>query len=146
MLQFCSLTSEQNLYGQKGGSAMNTYEYEKVWSDYKAGRMEGEMALGHTLQHVGKLYEAMGIVTKTQRSLQEQFTQLANEVKTLGSEANRVQKAADLDRLSQLVASFTLSKRALANLRVDVDRLLAHTGLPPSPKGKPKLSKPDGSA
>ncbi len=122
---------------------MSTYEYEKVWSDYKAGRMEGEMALGHTLQHVGKLYEAIHTVTTTQRSLQEQVALLANEVKTLRCETNRVQKPADLERLPQLTESFTLFKRALAHLRADVDRLIAHTGLPPSTKGRHKPSKPD---
>lgn len=31
----------------------------------------------------------------------------------------------------------------LADLRTDVDRLMAHTKLPSNPKGKPKPSKPD---
>jgi len=122
---------------------MSTYEYEKVWSDYQTGRMDGEMAVGHTLQHVGKLYEAIRTVTATQRSLQEQFALLTNEVRTLRSEVNRIpQPTDDLDRLPQLIENFMLFKRALASLRGDVDRLLAHTGLPPSTKGKQKPSKP----
>lgn len=34
-------------------------------------------------------------------------------------------------------------RRAIASLRADIDRLLAHTRLPPNIHGKPKSTKPD---
>jgi hypothetical protein len=39
---------------------MSTYDYDKVMADYANGRMTVEMAMGHSLQHIGKLYEALG--------------------------------------------------------------------------------------
>jgi hypothetical protein len=37
---------------------MSTYDYDKVMADYANGRITVEMAMGHSLQHIGKLYEA----------------------------------------------------------------------------------------
>jgi len=48
--------------------------------------------------------------------------------------------------LQNLVAQQTTQasfQQTLLNLRTDVDRLLAHTQLPPNLKGKPKPSKSD---
>jgi hypothetical protein len=38
---------------------MATYEYEKVVADYASGKLTSEMAIGHSLQHIGKLYETI---------------------------------------------------------------------------------------
>ena len=38
---------------------MSTYDFDKVLSDYEHGRITVEMAMGHSLQHIGKLYEAI---------------------------------------------------------------------------------------
>ncbi len=38
---------------------MSTYDHEKVLSDYANGKITPEMAVGHSLQHIGKLYEAV---------------------------------------------------------------------------------------
>ena len=35
---------------------MSTYDLDKIISDYANERMSVEMALGHALQHIGKLY------------------------------------------------------------------------------------------
>ena len=43
---------------------MSTYDYDKVMSDYANGYITVEMAMGHSLQHIGKLYEALA-ATKT---------------------------------------------------------------------------------
>lgn len=122
---------------------MATYEYEKLWLEYEANRMDMEMAFGHTLQHVGKLYEAHRTVVIAQRALQTQITALASEIKGLHGETQRPQNSFEVDRLQKLADSLTTCKRALISLRADVDHLLAHTRLPPNPKGKAKPSSPD---
>jgi len=38
---------------------MSTYDFDKVLSDYANGRITVEMAMGHSLQHIAKLYEAL---------------------------------------------------------------------------------------
>ena len=48
-----------------------------------------------------------------------------------------------LQNLVNLHTDFAAQHATLASLRADVDRLMAHTRLPPSTKGKLKLSKPD---
>ena len=36
---------------------MATYDHKQVLADYAAGRITPEMAVGHSLQHIDKLYE-----------------------------------------------------------------------------------------
>ncbi|MFZ4656764.1 MAG: hypothetical protein ACOYNY_07125 [Caldilineaceae bacterium] len=37
---------------------MSTYDHKQVLTDYARGHMTPEMAVGHSLQHIDKLYEA----------------------------------------------------------------------------------------
>ncbi len=37
---------------------MATYDHKQVLTDYANGRITPEMAVGHSLQHIDKLYEA----------------------------------------------------------------------------------------
>ncbi len=37
---------------------MATYDHKQVFSDYATGKITPEMAVGHSLQHIDKLYEA----------------------------------------------------------------------------------------
>lgn len=48
-----------------------------------------------------------------------------------------------LQHLMQLYSKLETERAAVFNLRADVDRLIAHTRLPPLVKGKQKPSKPD---
>jgi len=48
-----------------------------------------------------------------------------------------------LQHLIKLYNDLATHHTTQINLRADVDRLIAHTGLPPSTKGKPKPPKPD---
>ena len=38
---------------------MATYDHKQVLSDYASGKITPEMAVGHGLQHIDKLYEAI---------------------------------------------------------------------------------------
>jgi len=48
-----------------------------------------------------------------------------------------------LQQLVQQDSELARQRTTIASLRADVDRLIAHTRLPPSTKGKSKPSKPD---
>lgn len=127
---------------QKRGQMMATYEYEKLWLEYEADRMDMEMAFGHTLQHVGKLYEANRTVATVQRTMQEQLAGLTTELKTLRSEIQRAQKPFETDGFQRLADGLATCKRAITTLQAEVDRLLTHTKLP-NAKIKAKPSKPE---
>jgi len=117
---------------------MSTYDYEKVLSDYDNGRMDVEMAMGHALQHIGKLYSAQNT---SQRELRDQVNSLATEVKTLRAELNQGQPRPAPDRLQKVEAHVTVLNQATTNLRADVDSLITHTGLPPRLQGKQRPPK-----
>jgi len=38
---------------------MSTYDHKQVLSDYANGKITPEMAVGHALQHIDKLYDAI---------------------------------------------------------------------------------------
>lgn len=38
---------------------MSTYDPKQVLTDYASGKITPEMAVGHSLQHIDKLYEAV---------------------------------------------------------------------------------------
>ena len=38
---------------------MATYDPKQVFTDYASGQITPEMAVGHSLQHIDKLYEAV---------------------------------------------------------------------------------------
>ncbi len=46
---------------------MGTYDHNQVMSDYEHGRITVEMALGHSLQHIAKLYEPLRAVNVDRR-------------------------------------------------------------------------------
>lgn len=48
-----------------------------------------------------------------------------------------------LQQLVKLYNDLETQRAAMINLRADVDRLIAHTQLPPLVKGKPRLPKSD---
>ncbi len=51
-----------------------------------------------------------------------------------------------LQHLVQLHSELETERTTVFSLRADVDRLIAHTHLPPLAKGKQKSSKPDETA
>ncbi len=102
---------------------MGTYNHKQVLSDYENGKIDVEMAMGHTLQHIGKLYEAQMTVTVDQQQVWQTVNTLQTDVHALQTEITRVPK---------LQAAFVQWQQL-------VDRLIAHTGLalPKSSKKQP---------
>ncbi|MBE7467766.1 MAG: hypothetical protein HS114_01320 [Anaerolineales bacterium] len=80
---------------------MGTYGHKQVMSDYANGKLTPEMAIGHSLQHIDKLYEAQTAANVSQYGLR-------GKVDTLENRTNALQ--ATVDRLTALVEKF-LSKR-----------------------------------
>ena len=70
---------------------MATYDHKQVLSDYAKGEITPEMAVGHSLQHIDKLYEAL---KASRQEWQAKFDPLEKRVNT--------QQAA-LDRLTAFI-------------------------------------------
>jgi anti-sigma factor ChrR (cupin superfamily) len=73
---------------------MSTYDFDKVLSEYANGRMNVEMAMGHSLQHLGKLYAALTTATTSRAAEQAKLDALEKRV--------HLQQAA-IDRLLALM-------------------------------------------
>ena len=67
---------------------MGTYDHKQVISDYENGKITPEMAIGHSLQHIDKLYEAQTAANLSRYELR-------SKVDTLESKVNALQKAVD---------------------------------------------------
>ena len=80
---------------------MGTYDHKQIIADYATGKLTPEMAVGHSLQHIDKLYEAQTAANLSRYELRSKVDTLENKVSAL-------QKA--VDRLTALVEKF-LPKR-----------------------------------
>ena len=76
---------------------MGTYDHKQVIADYATGKLTPEMAIGHSLQHIDKLYEAQTAANLSRYELR-------SKVDTLENKVNALQKA--VDRLTALVKKF----------------------------------------
>jgi hypothetical protein len=69
---------------------MSTYDFDKVLSDYEHGRITVEMAVGHSLQHIGKLYEAQAAATTDRRTGQTKLDALDKRIDTQQAAIDRL--------------------------------------------------------
>ena len=67
---------------------MGTYEPKQIISDYANGKLTPEMAIGQSLQHIDKLYEAQTAANLSRYDLR-------SKVDTLENKVNALQKAVD---------------------------------------------------
>ncbi len=67
---------------------MGTYDHKQVISDYANSKLTPEMAIGHSLQHIDKLYEAQTAANLSRYELR-------SKVDTLENKINALQKAVD---------------------------------------------------
>ncbi|MFN8492548.1 MAG: hypothetical protein U0350_33410 [Caldilineaceae bacterium] len=100
---------------------MSTYPIEKILFDYEHNRMDGEMALGHSLQHISKLYAAQASADAERQLLRQKVNALEAWLQTLQAKSDRVQT---------LPESLITLQRTLALLQHKVDNLIAQTTLP----------------
>ncbi len=105
---------------------MSTYDHQKVLSDYVNGRMDIEMAMGHSLQHIVKLYKAQTTANTSRQEIRDKATELEKEVKTLRAEIKQLQRLhAQVDRLQKVVDSLEGLNLTVYQLKDDVDSLKA---------------------
>ena len=69
---------------------MGTYDHKQVLLDYANDNITAEMAVGHSLQHIGKLYEAQTAANFSQYELRSKVDTLENLVNTLQAEVTRL--------------------------------------------------------
>ena len=69
---------------------MGTYDHKKILSDYANDRITVEMAMGHTLQHVDKLYELQTTANVNRYQLRGRVDTLAETVAALKKEVARL--------------------------------------------------------
>ena len=69
---------------------MGTYDHQKVISEYENGRMDLEMATGHSLQHIGKLYELQTVATINHYEMRGKIDTFENTVNALQKEVARL--------------------------------------------------------
>jgi uncharacterized small protein (DUF1192 family) len=81
---------------------MGTYDYKQVISDYANGKMTVERAMGHSLQHLDKLYEAQIAANLSQYETR-------SKVDTLEQRINVLQK--EMARLAALIEKLRLKRK-----------------------------------
>ena len=62
---------------------MGTYDHKQVMSDYANGKLTSEMAIGHRLQHIDKLYEAQTAANVSRYELRNKVNTLENRTNAL---------------------------------------------------------------
>jgi uncharacterized small protein (DUF1192 family) len=76
---------------------MGTYDHKQILSDYVNGRMTIEMAMGHTLQHIDKLYDLQTSANINRYELRGKIDTLENRISILQTK---------IDRLTTLIKKF----------------------------------------
>lgn len=103
---------------------MSTYPIEKVLFEYEHSRMEVEMAMGHSLQHIAHLTAGQATLTAEQQVLRQKLS-------TLDALQQSVQNK--LDRFQPLHEGLTTLNRTVAGLQARIDRLAPQTPPKPAP-------------
>jgi hypothetical protein len=69
---------------------MATYDHKQVLADYDNGKLTPEMAVGHSLQHIDKLYAAHAAATTDRRAEQTKVDALEKRVNTMQAAIDRL--------------------------------------------------------
>lgn len=69
---------------------MGTYDHKQVLSDYANSKITVEIAMGHTLQHLDKLYELQTVATMNRYELRGRVDTLENRVNSLQAKIDRL--------------------------------------------------------
>ncbi len=106
---------------------MGTYDRKKVLSDYANGRMKVEMAMGHSLQHIDKLYEEQTTANTRRQEIRDKVAELEKETKALRTEVKQWHRLrAQVDHLQKVVDSLSGLNLTVYQLKDDVDSLKAN--------------------
>ena len=91
---------------------MSTYDHKQVLSDYDKGKITPEMATGHSLQHIDKLYDAL---KSSRQEWQAKFYALDQRVTGMQTAVDRLQAVIKKARAKQKLQN-TLSQPQVENL------------------------------
>lgn len=80
---------------------MSTYDHKQVLNDYEKGKITPEMAIGHGLQHIAKLYEAQAAVNTGRGAEQARVHALETRLNTLQATVDRLNAIIDKARRKQ---------------------------------------------
>lgn len=69
---------------------MSTYPIEKVLFEYEHGRMEVEMAMGHSLQHIAQLSATQATTVAEQQVLRQKIGTIENLLHSVQSKLDRL--------------------------------------------------------
>jgi len=69
---------------------MGTYDHKQVILDYDNGRITAEMAIGHGLQHIDKLYKVQTAANVSHYELRGKADNLENTVNALQAKVDRL--------------------------------------------------------
>lgn len=69
---------------------MGTYDPKQILSDYANGNITIEMAMGHTLQHLDKLYELQTVANLNRYELRGRVDTLENRLNSLQTKIDRL--------------------------------------------------------
>ena len=77
---------------------MSTYDHKQVLADYDKGKITPEMATGHSLQHIDKLYDAL---KSSRQEWQAKFEALDQRVTGVQLAVDRLQAVIEKARVKQ---------------------------------------------
>ncbi|MCK6625886.1 MAG: hypothetical protein L6R45_12005 [Anaerolineae bacterium] len=69
---------------------MGTYDPKQILSDYANGNITVEMAMGHALQHLDKLYELQTVANLNRYELRGRVDTLENRLNSLQAKFDRL--------------------------------------------------------
>lgn len=69
---------------------MGTYDPKQILSDYANGNITVEMAIGHALQHLDKLYELQTVANLNRYDLRGRVDTLENRLNSLQTKIDRL--------------------------------------------------------
>jgi hypothetical protein len=69
---------------------MGTYDHKQILSDYANDRITVDMAMGHTLQHIDKLYDLQTTANVNRYELRGRVDTLETTVATLQAKVDRL--------------------------------------------------------
>lgn len=105
---------------------MGTYDHKKLLSDWATGSITNDMATGHTLQHLGRLYEAQDQANLSRQELRQEVGQLKAKLKQARTDNRRLTR--QVDQLQQEVNKLRGLNLMLLQVKDEVDSLAHRLG------------------
>lgn len=100
---------------------MGTYDHKKLLTDWGNGTLTNDMAIGHTLQHIGLLYEAQEQAAQRRHAMQQDMEALKAALTKLKQENEALR--VHMERQEQQLNSLLGLNLTVYQIKNDVDSL-----------------------